>query len=145
MEVEVRDAVLVHAAVAVHPLATGPVGVVVAARILAEIGVQLALQIDDGLGHVGAQIRHGFGIIPEHRRLAQAGGGDHGARAVTADQHLLAQRQHVDDEALIEEVVHIEFLRLGVGLGLGQTLVQVGQHLDELGGDITIHNALSVG
>ncbi|MNW65588.1 hypothetical protein D3C74_439840 [compost metagenome] len=116
-----------------------------AARILAEIGVQLALQIDDGLGHVGAQIRHCLGIIPQHRRLAQAGGGHQGAGAVTADQHLFAQRQHVDDEALIEEVFHIELLSRGMGLGLGQTLVQVGQHLDELGGNFTIHNALSVG
>jgi hypothetical protein len=32
-----------------------------------------------------------------------------------------------------------------VGLGLGEALVEVGQHLDKLGDDITIHNALSVG
>ena len=35
-----------------------------AARILAEIGIQLALQIGEGLGHVGTQIRHGLGVIP---------------------------------------------------------------------------------
>lgn len=143
MEVEVRDAVLVDAGVAVHALATGPVGVVVTARILAEVGLQLALQIGDGLGDVGTQIRHGLGIVPQHRRLAQAGGGDHGAGAVAADQHLLGEGQHVDDEAFIEEVVHVELLPFGVGLGLGQALVEVGQHLDKLGGDITVHNAFS--
>ena len=145
VEVEVGDAVLMHAGVAVHPLATGPVGVVVAARILAEIGIQLALQISEGLGQVGAQIRHGLGVIPQYRRLAQAGGGHHGAGAVAADQHLLAEWQHVDDQPIAKEVLHIEFLGGGVGLGLGQALVEVSQHLDKLGDDITIHNALSVG
>ncbi|MNH24243.1 hypothetical protein D3C79_841650 [compost metagenome] len=90
MEVEVRDAVLMDAGLAIHPLATGPVGEVVAALEAAVVGVQLALQEGDGLFDMSAQIRHGLGLVPHDRHLAVAGGGDHGAGRVTADQHLFA-------------------------------------------------------
>ncbi len=139
VEVEVGNAVLMDAGMAIHPLAARPVGHVTAAGVLAVVCLQLALQIGDGLADMGAQIRHGFGIIAHGRQLAVAGGGHHGAGRITADQHLLGQRQHIDDQPIAEEVLHVELLRRGVGLGLGQTVIQIGQHLDELGGDIAIH------
>lgn len=145
VEIEVGDSVLMHAGMAIHPLAARPVGDVATALELAEIGIQLALQKGDCLGDMGAQIRHRLRLIPHHGLLAMAGGGDTGAGRITADQHLFAEGQHVDDQPIAEEVLHIELLRLGMGGGLGQAQVEVGQHLDKLGSNITVHGAFSVG
>lgn len=139
VEVEVGDAVLMDAGMAIHPLAARPVGHVAGAGILAVVRIQLALQIGDGLADMGAQIRDALGVIPQHRQLAVAGSCHHGAGRIAADQHLLGQRQHIDDQPLAEEVLHVELLRGSVGFGLGQTVVEVGQHLDKLGGNVAIH------
>ncbi len=134
-----------HAGMTVHPLAARPVRDVATALELAEIGIQLALQKGDGLADMGAQIRHRLRLIPHHGLLAMAGGGDTGTGRITADQHLFAEGQHVDDQPIAEEVLHIELLRLGMGGGLGQAQIEVGQHLDKLGSNITVHGAFSVG
>jgi peptidyl-tRNA hydrolase len=52
---------------------------------------------------------------------------------ITGNQDLTGQRQHVGRQARLQQHGWLEFLRLGMGLGLVQDVAQVTEHVLEQG------------
>ena len=65
-----------------------------------------------------------------------------GARIISPKTWEFMRQNHLPENQTMRGMGRSAFTEVmadGVGFGLGQTVVEVGQHLDELGGNVAIH------